>query len=1001
MFAEMSATRYMCVAFLRHKDETLGEYKAFEALIETQKGNKIKKVRFDNSGEFINKEWRVHTALKGTILETMAPYSAQQNGIAERLNRTLTEKARTMLIEAGAPLFLWNEAIAYACYLKNRVPTQVHGQFKMTPYELFWGRKPDVSILRPWGTKCYILDQSRDRSKLDPKRFTAIFTGISDVQGKSWRYYKKGIPKILHSRNITFPCTSGKAGNELNELELEDSVTPPAEGEQKPQVSSEAQRPESAETGGEENKTKIEKQDTKDIKTEEKEQQKAAHSVTLTTKPKSETAPIIKPNLTHSKPMPKVPYSSSVNAANAIKHIPTGIQTCRSNPNAPAISLEKECGGIKIKIADGTPPLTADEQITICADANTDEVDLYADLLDLIPSYSRDSCSNSDESLPDLLYYPQNNVNYNCHNPYIHEDLPVPPSLPPMPPSSPTPSLNHVHFTVAPDQLCTDNDFCGDEPIWAFAARTSVGSDNPSVDEALRGYEATKWRKAMEAEYENLVRLGVFEVVACPAPPTNVIGCRWVLTRKRNKLGEVTHYKARLVAKGYTQQPGLDFDDTFAPVLRLESFRILCTMANHFNWDMCQLDIVSAYLHAELEEELYMEQIPFFTDGTCNVLRLCHSLYRLKQSRRAWNRTLDRKLRGLGYTLLRTDSCIYICMRSELGIVNISIIAIHVDDSVVITTPQHTDEVVRELTTEFEMRDLGPLKHFLGIQIERRREQRVLIIKQTTYIDSIVELAGLVNAYPADTPMSPTAALTRHEGRSPDYPYAAMIGKLMYAALCTRPDIAFAITHLSQFNSCFGHAHITAIKRVLRYLKGTSYMGLTYRRTDEIFGEVGYSDTDWASSSLDRKSMSGNIFLLGGAAVTWLSKKQPTVTLSTMEAEYMVIAQASTQALWMHQFFDELNLPTAEPTNIVSDNLAALTLTFESQYHACSKHIDIRHHFVRDAVNNRLIKTDYVRSEENLADALTKALPAPRFNFLMGSIMGKQEFDSEDDYSWN
>jgi hypothetical protein len=228
-----------------------------------------------------------------------------------------------------------------------------------------------------------------------------------------------------------------------------------------------------------------------------------------------------------------------------------------------------------------------------------------------------------------------------------------------------------------------------------------------------------------------------------------------------------------------------------------------------------------------------------------------------------------------------------------------------------------------------------------------------------------------------------------------------MIGKLMYATLCTQPDIAFAVMHLSQFNSCFSHAHITAIKRVLRYLKGTSYMGLTYCRTNEIFGEVGYSNTDWASSSLNHKSVSGNIFLLGGAAVTWLSKKQPTITLSTMEAEYMAITQASTQALWMRQFFDELNLPTAEPTNIVSDNLAMLTLTVESQYHACSKHINIHHHFVCNMVNNRLIKTDYVRSKENLADTLTKVLPAPCFNFLMGSIMGEQEFDSEDDYLWN
>jgi hypothetical protein len=154
-------------------------------------------------------------------------------------------------------------------------------------------------------------------------------------------------------------------------------------------------------------------------------------------------------------------------------------------------------------------------------------------------------------------------------------------------------------------------------------------------------------------------------------------------------------------------------------------------------------------------------------------------------------------------------------------------------------------------------------------------------------------------------------------------------------------------------------------------------------------------------SSLDCKSVSGNIFLIGGTGITWLSKKQPTITLSTMETKYMVIAQASMQALWMCQFFDKLNLPTAEPTNIVSDNLATLTVTIESQYHACSKHINICHHFMHIVVNNHLIKTDYVQSEENLANALTKVLPAPRLNFLMGFIMGEQEFDSEDDYLWN
>ncbi|KAG9097124.1 hypothetical protein FRC06_007943 [Ceratobasidium sp. 370] len=252
-------------------------------------------------------------------------------------------------------------------------------------------------------------------------------------------------------------------------------------------------------------------------------------------------------------------------------------------------------------------------------------------------------------------------------------------------------------------------------------------------------------------------------------------------------------------------------------------------------------------------------------------------------------------------------------------------------------------------------------------------------------------------------PMSPTTQLTRYEGKRPEYPYATMIGKLMYAALCTRPDIAFAVTYLSQFSSCFGPAHITAVKHVFRYLKGTPFLGITYRlaHDDNSFGEVGYTDSDWGTNSLDRKSISGNVFLLGGAAVSWSVKKQPTVALSMMEAKYMVMSHACTQALWMRQFFEELLNPITAPTLIVSDNLATLTLSVESQFHGRLKHIDICHHFLRDIIEKRKVTTLYVPSHDNIADAFTKALTAPQFSYMIKTILGSQVFDDEDDYLWN
>ncbi|QRW11755.1 Retrovirus-related Pol polyprotein from transposon TNT 1-94 [Ceratobasidium sp. AG-Ba] len=533
---------------------------------------------------------------------------------------------------------------------------------------------------------------------------------------------------------------------------------------------------------------------------------------------------------------------------------------------------------------------------------------------------------------------------------------------------------------------------------WALATRISAPGDNPTVAEALSGPDAAKWQAAMEEEVNTLKKMGTYQLVELPAG-RKAMGNKWVLTIKRNKLGEPIRYKARLVAQGFSQQPGIDFGQTFAPVVRLDSIRILASLANQNDWDIRQLDVHSAYLHAKVEEELYMKQIPHFEDGTSLVLRLNRSLYGLKQAGRMWNQMFDSKLKQLGYLPCATDTCVYHRIDIDAGKPRVSILANHVDDLVVITSRNNTESVLNELLHEFEMRDLGAIRHYLGISFTRNREQGTLTLNQKAYIDGLVELAGLKDAYPALTPMSPSVQLTRYKGVKPKYDYGMYIGKLLYAALCTRPDIAFAVAHLAQFTSCFGPAHVTAVKHLIRYLKGTSSRGLTYRKSSDGFGEIGYSDADWGSNLLDRKSISGHVYMLGGAAVSWSAKKQATVALSTMEAEYIALSHACTQALWIRQFFDELGYIADAPTLILSDNLAALTLSVESQFHGRSKHIDIRHHFMRDIIQKGLVSTLYVPSKENLADAFTKALASPQFSYLTEMIMGEvilKIIDSDD-----
>ncbi|QRW11617.1 Reverse transcriptase [Ceratobasidium sp. AG-Ba] len=580
----------------------------------------------------------------------------------------------------------------------------------------------------------------------------------------------------------------------------------------------------------------------------------------------------------------------------AVPSNPSGIRTRCGNPNQPAISMDKERGGVRVIIKDSATAGQSDST------AQKDSANFALEL--------SDSSSDSENELM--------SIDGDEGNAYSLSSIDSPPTIPsdintPMADPPQLPSYNSIgeleeHFRAlsVSDSFPTPPEStmaAAEDPYtdWALATRISAPGDNPTVAEALSGPDAAKWQAAMEEEVNTLEKMGTYQLVELPAG-RKAMGNKWVLTIKRNELGEPIRYKARLVAQGFSQQPGIDFGQTFAPVVRLDSIRILASLANQNDWDIRQLDVHSAYLHAKVEEELYMKQIPHFEDAN------------------------------------------------------------HVDDLVVITSRNNTESVLNELLHEFEMRDLGAIRHYLGISFTRN--------------------PGLKDAYPALTPMSPSVQLTRYEGVKPKYDYGMYI-----------------VAHLAQFTSCFGPAHVTAVKHLIRYLKGTSSRGLTYRKLSDGFGEIGYSNADWGSNLLDRKSISGHVYMLGGAAVSWSAKKQATVALSTMEAEYIALSHACTQALWIRQFFDELGYIADAPTLILSDNLAALTLSVESQFHGRSKHIDIRHHFMRDIIQKGLVSTLYVPSKENLADAFTKALASPQFSYLTEMIMGEvilKIIDSDD-----
>jgi hypothetical protein len=321
-----------------------------------------------------------------------------------------------------------------------------------------------------------------------------------------------------------------------------------------------------------------------------------------------------------------------------------------------------------------------------------------------------------------------------------------------------------------------------------------------------------------------------------------------------------------------------------------------------------------------------------------------------------------------------------------------TIVTLYVDDLVLAASNMTLINDFKDVIKgQYKMKDLGELRWVLGMEVRRDRKKRTLEIVQTSYIKQMLERFGMADCNPVATPAEPNVHLTRLDPskHKPDEWYRSLVGALLYAAMVTRPDIAYAVQMLGRHLMASGEEHRTAAKRVLRYLKGTMDQGIVYgRRTDGNIRLVGYSDADWAGDRATRRSTTGYVFVLAGGAICWASRLQPTVALSTAEAEYMAACSATQEALFQRQLLSDLDFPQKQPTTIYEDNTAAIALTENPVFHQRTKHIDIRYHFVRERVEMGDVKLVHITSEEQLADLLTKALSKPKVEKFRERVLG-------------
>jgi transposase InsO family protein len=500
----------------------------------------------------------------------------------------------------------------------------------------------------------------------------------------------------------------------------------------------------------------------------------------------------------------------------------------------------------------------------------------------------------------------------------------------------------------------------------------SIPSEPSSYEEAAQGPE---WRKAMEEEIKALNENQTWDLVPRPKD-VKPISCKWVYKVKTRPDGSIERYKARLVARGFSQQYGLDYEDTFSPVAKITTVRVLLALAAHKSWRLWQMDVKNAFLHGELDKEIYMEQPKGFQSKIHPeyVCKLKKALYGLKQAPRAWYGKIGEFLIQSGFKVAPSDSSLFI--KSKKG--RLAIVLVYVDDLII--TGDNIEEIqgIREnLSIRFQMKELGELKHFLGLEVERTKEG--IFLGQQKYAKDLLQRYGMLDCKPIATPMDSNVRLHEDEGKNLEdvTMYQSLVGSLIYLTL-TRPDISYSVGVVSRYMSNPKKPHLDAVRHILRYVKGTINFGILYKRTENC-QMVGYCDADYAGDYGTRRSTTGYSFSLGSGAISWCSKRQPTVALSSTEAEYRSAAMAAQESTWLKQLLKDLHQPTEYQVRIFCDNLSSIRLAENPVFHARTKHIEVHYHYIREKVLEGDIEMVPIKTDDQTADILTKSLGKAKF----------------------
>ncbi|KAJ9538231.1 hypothetical protein OSB04_030964 [Centaurea solstitialis] len=539
------------------------------------------------------------------------------------------------------------------------------------------------------------------------------------------------------------------------------------------------------------------------------------------------------------------------------------------------------------------------------------------------------------------------------------------------------------------------------EAVSGVIKSVSAKKTNCKRNHSPSGNESEQWQEAMKAEMQSMYDNQVWELTDLPQH-CRAVGRKWVFKKKTNMDGNVHTFKVRLVAKGFTQTHGIDYDETFSPVAMLKSIRILMAISAYFNYEIWQMDVKTAFLNGKLTEDVYMEQPEGFEDpkNPNKVCKLLKSIYGLKQASRSWNLHFDERIKEFGFAKSEFEPCVYTKFSGSI----VTFLVLYVDDILLIGNDVPTLQSVKSwLSKCFQMKDLGEAAYILGIKIYRNRSKRLIGLSQSTYIDKILKRFRMDESKKGFIPMQHGIVLSKtqcpvssqDQDKMKSVPYASAIGSIMYAMLCTRPDVAYSVSVTSRYQQNPGEPHWVAVKNILKYLRRTKDMFLVFGGSEDEISVTGYSDASFQTDRDDFRSQSGYVFTLNGGAISWKSSKQDTIADSTTEAEYIAASDAAKEAVWLRNFLSDLRVvaSVSRPIDIFCDNSGAVAQAKEPREHHKSRHVLRKYHLIREIIGRGDVRICKIPTEENVADPLIKPLARVKHEAHANSI-GMQYLDA-------